>query len=196
MKGPSRRPTSRASGDLLPEFVPLGYLVQEPLHGYELYRRFGAGLADLWRLSESQMYATLKRLEERGLIVGAAPEKGSAASRRVLSPTPEGRRLFSAWLAEPSICSPRVLRLEFLTRLFFARRIDPAAMARLFAAQRDAVLAALDRLAVERAQRVSGFDVVDLALAFSENQLRSTLAWLDGSVGPAIGPAPDAPVSP
>jgi DNA-binding PadR family transcriptional regulator len=191
MKGPSRRPTSRASGDLLPGFVPLGYLVQEPLHGYELYRRFSAGLAGLWRLSESQMYATLKRLEERGLIVGAAPEKGSAASRRVLSPTVEGRRLFFAWLAGPSLCSPRVLRLEFLSRLFFARRLDPAAVAGLYAAQRDAVLAALARLGAERARPVPGFDVVDLALAFSESQLRSTLAWLDGGVGPALGTGPD-----
>jgi len=172
----------RHSGGLHPEFVPLGFLVEEPIHGYELYRRFGDALSGLWRLSESQMYATLKRLEERGLITGAAPEKGSAASRRVLSPTSVGQVMFATWLEEPSVCSPRVLRLEFLTRLFFARRIDPSSVPILLAAQRGAVHEALEQLGSQRSVPVPGFDVADSALAFSENQLRGAIAWLDTSV--------------
>jgi len=177
---------SRHFGDLRPEFVPLGFLVEEPTHGYELYRRFSETLAGLWRLSESQMYATLKRLEYHGLIESSAPEKGSAASRRVLSPTPGGRKLFDAWLAEPTVCSPRVLRLEFLTRLFFARRMAPDSIDGLFSDQRAVVAGALGRLGQSRNHAASGFDVFDLALAFSESQLRSALTWLDTDVGPML----------
>lgn len=176
----------RHFGDLRPEFVPLGFLVEEPTHGYELYRRFSETLAGLWRLSESQMYATLKRLEEHRLIEGSGLQKGSAASRRVLSPTAEGRRQFQAWLAEPSVCSPRVLRLEFLTRLYFARRMAPDSIGRLFADQRVLVSDALERLGQNRAPAAAGFDVFDLALAFSESQLRSALAWLDADVRPML----------
>ena len=177
---------SRHFGDLRPEFVPLGFLVEEPTHGYELYRRFSETLAGLWRLSESQMYATLKRLEYHGLIESSAPEKGSAASRRVLSPTPGGRKLFDAWLAEPTVCSPRVLRLEFLTRLFFARRMAPDSIDGLFSDQRAVVSDALGRLGQSRNHAASGFDVFDLALSFSESQLRSALTWLDTDVGPML----------
>lgn len=166
-----------------PEFVPLGFLVEKPTHGYELYRRFSDSLAGLWRLSESQMYATLKRLEEHGLVEGSAPQKGAAASRRILSPTVDGRRLFDAWLMEPSVCSPRVLRLEFLTRLFFARRLAPDSIGGLLVEQRALVADALGRLGKNRNQATAGFDVFGLALAFSESQLRSALAWLDTDVG-------------
>lgn len=176
----------RHFGDLRPEFVPLGFLVEEPTHGYELYRRFSETLAGLWRLSESQMYATLKRLEYHGLIESSAPEKSSAALRRVLSPTPEGRKLFDAWLVEPTVCSPRVLRLEFLSRLFFARRLALDSIGTMFADQRALVADALGQLGKNRNQAVEGFDVYDLALAFSENQLRSVLDWLDTDVGPML----------
>ncbi|HUW70340.1 MAG TPA: PadR family transcriptional regulator [bacterium] len=182
----ARGSMTRHFGDLRPEFVPLGFLVEEPTHGYELYRRFSETLAGLWRLSESQMYATLKRLEYHGLIESSAPEKGSAASRRVLSPTAGGRRLFDAWLAEPTVCSPRVLRLEFLSRLFFARRMAPDSIAGMFADQRVLVSDALGRLGESRGHDTAGFDVFDLALAFSESQLRSALAWLDADVAPAL----------
>jgi PadR family transcriptional regulator, regulatory protein AphA len=177
---------TRHFGDLHPEFVPLGLLVEESIHGYELYRRFGQTLAGLWRISESQMYATLKRLEDRGLVEGEQPEKGSAASRRVLSPSAEGRKVFETWLFEPSVCYPKVLRLEFLTRLFFAKRLLPDSVAALFIVQRALVAKALERSVANRAVPVEGFDVLDLALAFSEGQLRSALEWMDESVGPGI----------
>jgi DNA-binding PadR family transcriptional regulator len=186
MKDKHGAPVDRRFADLRPEFVPLGFLAEEAVHGYELYRRFSESLAGLWRISESQMYSTLKRLEERGLVEGSAPEKGSAASRRVLSITGSGRGLFEAWLAEPSACSPRVLRLEFLTRMFFARRSQPARVAALFDGQRATVVNALERSAANRASSGAGFDVFGLAVAFSESQLRSSLEWLDASVGPAM----------
>ncbi|MFH2116227.1 MAG: PadR family transcriptional regulator [Spirochaetota bacterium] len=164
----------------------MGFLVEESIHGYELYRRFGETIAGLWRISESQMYATLKRLEDRGLVDGNPPEKGAAASRRVLSPSTTGRALFDTWLFEPSVCNPKVLRLEFLTRLFFARRLAPGSVTGLFAAQRAFVVRALERQVVNRGGPSGGFNVFDLALAFSEGQLRSALEWLDASVGPAL----------
>ena len=176
----------RHFGDLRPEFVPLGFLVEEPIHGYELCRRFDETLAGLWRISESQMYATLRRLEDHGFAQGSSPEKVAAASRRVLSPSAAGRALFDAWLAEPSVCNPKVLRLEFLTRLFFARRLAPDSVAGLFEAQRAVIVRTLERHVENRGSPNPGFDVFDLALAFSESQLRSALEWMETSVKPGV----------
>jgi len=63
-------------GDVRPEYVFLGFLAESPAHGYQLYQQFKKDLSGLWHISESQMYASLKRLEKRGWI---APEEKSPA---------------------------------------------------------------------------------------------------------------------
>ncbi len=186
MNTPRGRKLEHHVAELRPEFVLLGFLLEKPAHGYELYKRFNESLAGLWRISESQMYATLRRLEERNLVAGAPLEKGSAASRRVLMPTDAGRTLFEAWLREPSVCSPRVLRLEFLSRLYFARQLAPDTVTRLFDSQHAAVVESLERLLENRLGSAGGFEVTELALAFSEGQLRSALEWLDTKVRPVL----------
>jgi hypothetical protein len=132
------------------------------------------------------MYATLKRLEDRAMLSGSPLEKGIAASRRVLKPTEAGCNLFESWLAEPSAYSPRVLRLEFLSRLYFARRMDPTSVGAIFDAQRVAVLGSLDKLLINQKPATDGFEVHHLALGFSEGQLRAALQWLDTQVKPAL----------
>jgi len=205
MKKPTTAAAKRHAPALRPEFVPLGFLVERPSYGYEVYRRFSESLSGLWGISESQMYATIKRLEDRGLVVHLAerdiadepdpvgerrPRRGPGAEKRLLAPSEAGRATFDAWLAEPTPTSPRVLRLEFVTRLFFASRSDPSAGAALFAAQRAAVVESIGRLrdgmAGSRAVDAAGFDPSALALSFSEGQLRAVLEWMDASVEPAL----------
>ena len=65
-------------------------------------------------------------------------------------------------------------------------RIAPESVSGLYEAQKTAVREALARLGAQRGFPASGFDACDLALAFSENQLRGALDWLDSSVGPVI----------
>ena len=177
----------RRSATLRPEYVPLGFLVEKPTHGYELYRRFSDTLSGLWRISESQMYATLKRLEERGILEGLPPTKGAAASRRMLVPTQAGRASFEEWLSTPTACNPRALRLEFLTRIFFARRIAPTRLAALCEGQRAAVERAIERTPSGSLHSLRDLDVQELARSFREIQLRSALRWLDESVSVSIG---------
>ncbi len=197
---PARRPP-----DLRPEFVALGLLAEGPAHGYELFRRFKASLGGLWRISESQFYATLKRLEARGLArpadaapTAAAPAaeapSGGAPGPRVLSLTPEGRALFDAWLAEPTAPSSRLLHLEFLARLHFLARLSPERVAGEAAAAAEAQARALagDIARLEAAQPAmssadpAGLDVGALSAAFRLSQLRAALAWIGESVLPAI----------
>ncbi len=156
--------------------MALGLLSGEPLHGYELYRRFQTDLAGLWRISESQMYGILKRLEARGLVSGSEFERGTAAARRRLSLTPAGRELLESWLLEPSPCTPRSLRLEFITRLHFVRSLHPDRAAGVLEAQRAAVAAEAARAGAERPR--SGID--GLASSFRKRQLEAALGWIEG----------------
>jgi len=67
----------------------LGLLAQGPRHGYELHSAFIAlaGGADQWDVKPPQIYSTLARLEEAGLVErdveGAVPLAGELAARGV-----------------------------------------------------------------------------------------------------------------
>ena len=188
----SVREPAHKSTSLRPELVLLGLLVLQECHGYELYRRFSETLAGLWHISESQMYATLKRLEEKNLLAASNAGEGLAVSRRILSPTSTGKALFESWLAGPSPCRPRTLRLEFLTRLYFARQLVPDSMPGLIEKQRSSVLESLQIMQPSQGKpcqqdpAAQGFDISRLADDFTTTQLRSALEWIDASIIPAL----------
>ena len=48
------------------EYVILGALMSGARHGYEIMQFLGSALDATWRLSTSQLYVLLKRLEEEG----------------------------------------------------------------------------------------------------------------------------------
>ena len=213
-------------GDVRPEYVFLGFLAESPAHGYQLYQQFKKDLSGLWHISESQMYASLKRLEKRGWI---APEEKSPAgadtdanggagakvdempparqSRQCYSLTAAGLAAYESWLSSPSPASPRLLKLEFLSRLYFALRRDVEFAYAIIEAQRSALEQELDRLTGTDALRIAQksdqssvqgpaqranqgrpmgaapkeallFDINILAKDFRIRQIQSTLEWL------------------
>lgn len=192
----STRPPRRTNAEARPEFVFLGLVIQAPGHGYDLAKRFKSTLAGLWRLSESQLYATLGRLEAKGLIEGDAeasrPEDDSRVghARRVLRATAAGREAFFSWLRTPGDAHPRSLRLEFLTRLFFTQALEPTRYDAVVRSQRDALALALAETEA-RAAELAAPTLAAEAAAFSAGQLRAALDWLDGLARrprPSAGP--------
>lgn len=158
--------------ELHPEYVFLGLLAREKLHGYGLYQLFRETLGGLWHISESQMYATLKRLEKRGWISGE--DGGPKPGGRLLSITTEGHRVFDAWLLAPTPLSPRALRLEFLSRLFFAQGQGPLAE-KLRTDQKRVLLTELRRTDPS----VKGA-IDQWAQDFRKRQIRTALEWIEG----------------
>lgn len=188
----SKAELARHSSILRPELVLLGLLMEKHCHGYELHKRFSETLADLWHISESQMYATLKRLEEKNLLAASTSGDGIAASRRILSPTSAGKTCFESWMTSPSPCRPRTLRLEFLTRLYFASQLAPDTVPTMIGDQRNSVLKSLQRMQ-EQLQKpgkqntaTKGLDIRGLADDFTIAQLRSALEWINTSIIPAF----------
>ncbi len=104
------------------EYALLGALMTGPRHGYEIRSFLRAGLGATWHIPTSQLYAQLKRLEERGDLGSSLEPQESRPSRRVFEITPRGRDTFLSWVSAPTL-HVRDLRVEFLAKLFFARRL-------------------------------------------------------------------------
>lgn len=133
------------TGNVSPEFALLGFLIAGPSHGYDLHQRFLEELGYVWHLSQSQAYAILKRLEQRGDISARVVEQEKLPTRQLLRITAQGRRRFDAWMDKVGV-NARSIRLEFLTRLYFARIYQPEKMTAIHEAQFNAVNATIERL--------------------------------------------------
>ncbi|MBN1311491.1 MAG: helix-turn-helix transcriptional regulator [Anaerolineae bacterium] len=77
----------------------LGLLLQHPRHGYELRAAFEAlvGGKQNWEVKPAQIYTTLARLEEAGLVVQQGVEQESGPAKRIYAVTPQGRAELDAW---------------------------------------------------------------------------------------------------
>jgi xanthine dehydrogenase accessory factor len=131
-----RRPLTAPENELLSvaEFALLGLLHQRPAHGYDLFRLLGGNtdLGSVFRLGLSQLYASLTKLETHGLVRGEVAE--AARARRVFHLTESGERQFLEWTQRP-VPSSRYIRVDFLAKLYFARRLDISAARALVASQ-------------------------------------------------------------
>jgi len=170
---------SRRIGTLSPEMALLGLLYDQPGHGYDLHRKVIADLKQVWHLSQSQAYAILKRLETQGDISAEEIAQEKLPSRQLLRMTPQGRERFLKWLDTPSGGSTRVIRLEFITRLYFINRYMPEKRRHAFNRQREATHLHIARL--EKVFTALSDEQIysKISLALRLKQLKSVLEWLD-----------------
>lgn len=161
-----------------PEHALLGFLYAQPNHGYNLHQQLMAELGHVWRVSQSQTYSILKRLKSQGLISSTALEQEKLPPRQVLRITPAGRRRFKEWLETPTRSSVRAMRLEFITRLYFAHKLFPNMLQMMLEIQSDAIVAALSRLERSRTGLPPEQTFNRLSLELRIRQLRSVRDWL------------------
>jgi DNA-binding PadR family transcriptional regulator len=134
------------AGNVSPEFALLGFLIAGPSHGYDLHQRFVTELGQVWHLSQSQAYAILKRLENRGDISTQVIEQEKLPARQVLHITEAGRRRFFDWLELGIGRTARSIRLEFLTRLYFTQLHRPENTPQIYTAQVAEIESTITRL--------------------------------------------------
>jgi len=154
--------------------VVLGYLLGGPAHGYELLARLHADLGRIWRVAPSQLYATLDRLERRGLIVGTREEQENRPARIRYTLTPQGEELFWRWVLSP-VPRLRLLRTELLPKLFFLLRLAPDRAPELLSAQREVLRDLEEKVRGEAPQDPFG----QALRSFRLHQLAAGLAWID-----------------
>lgn len=170
---------TRYIGSLSPEYALLGFLAEQPNHGYGLHQRLVNELGLVWHVSQSQVYSILKRLELGGDISGTVQEQDKLPSRWLYHLTPAGRARFEAWLDTPTGCSVRAIRVEFLTRLYFASRRGGSKADALINSQAEEIRKGLSRLTrlLDELPAEQVFNRLGLELRIT--QLSSILGWLE-----------------
>jgi PadR family transcriptional regulator AphA len=113
-------PTRLASSD----YVVLGMTGLGARSGYEIKRMVELSIRFFWTISPAQVYPSLAKLEQAGLLTGRDEPQGNRP-RRVYAQTPEGAAALQEWLTR-SEAMPFELRDIGMVKLFFADSLRPA----------------------------------------------------------------------
>jgi DNA-binding PadR family transcriptional regulator len=119
----------------------LGFLNYHPYSGYDLKKIFDTSVQHFWPADQSQIYRTLARLTEKGLVEMEKVPQEDRPDRKVYHITAAGRDELRRWLAgPPPLDEPRSAPL---IQVFFAGQLsDPEILAKFegFAAIMRAIL--------------------------------------------------------
>ena len=166
------------SGPRSPEYALLGFLYEQPKHGYNLHQQLITELGHVWHVSQSQTYAILKRLETQGYISSTTLKQVKLPARQILEITAEGRRRFEDWLHTPSGSSVRAIRLEFISRLYFANKLFPDMIETMIEDEATDINSALTRLKIAQKTIPPKQTFNRLSLELRIRQLHSVRSWL------------------
>jgi PadR family transcriptional regulator AphA len=161
------------------DYALLGLLRLGARHGYELAPYFASDgtLGLVCTLGVSRLYALLHALEELGLVHAESSVVSGGPPRKVFSLTESGEAAFQQWLDRP-IRQLRLIRQDFLLKLFFSRQLpgnDPSTLI-------ERQLVASRTVADELASRAETEAEASFAAMVYESRLamaRATIAWLE-----------------
>jgi DNA-binding PadR family transcriptional regulator len=172
-------PEIKHHGSLSPEFALLGFLYEQPSYGYDLHQRLVNELGFVWHISQSQAYTILNRLEAHGDISSTILEQEKLPSRQILKITPKGRKRFQEWLHTPICGSVHVIRLEFITQLYFTRKYAPINLKSLLDLQFAEINTTIHNLELNITELPADQIFNRLSLQLRIKQLSSVLDWLN-----------------
>ena len=159
----------------------LGFLAQKPRHGYELRAVFEAvvGGDANWDVKPAQIYTTLDRLQEAGLVKTTSDlGEGDQPSRRVYSITPEGDLVLREWFA--SGVPTEHQRDEVFVKLMVGLASGEADPARLIQTQRAHLYQELHAATTQRDAYDPHIELAQILLTDKTiMHLEADLRWLD-----------------
>lgn len=99
----------------------LGLLSYQPMTGYELKQFFDSSIEHFWNAELSQIYPTLKALEDAEFVSKHVEVQESRPNRKVYDVTEAGREEFLRWMRTST--PPADLRDPFLIKVFLGTEI-------------------------------------------------------------------------
>jgi DNA-binding PadR family transcriptional regulator len=99
--------------------ILLGFLNYGPLTGYDLKSLMESSTMHFWHAYHSQIYTTLRRMEEEQLVESELEDGDHPLNKRVYRITPQGRAALQSWL-QASLVATSQVKEELLVRLFFS----------------------------------------------------------------------------
>jgi DNA-binding PadR family transcriptional regulator len=155
----------------------LALLAKEPAHGYELKLALEQTFGEAYPSPNiGQIYVTLKRLEQDGLVCSQDVEQATRPNKRVYELTPAGREAVAAWVDEPSE-GPRI-RDEFFIKLVLAPMAGLADRMELINKQRRHYLGIMRNLTDLQAYTEHGDKAARLLIEGAILHLQADLDWL------------------
>lgn len=171
---------SRQTTPLSIEYVLLGFLEQEPVHGYDLYKKLHSfeAIGLVWQIKQSQLYALLERLEAEGLVTSSIIPGDSHPNRKQFHITSVGRQTFYAWRGSP-VQHGRDIRMEFLAKLYFALNEDVQVIIDLIDDQRNHCLEWLTdiQLLLEKTDDSQVYERI--VFGYRISQIKAIITWLE-----------------
>lgn len=103
------------------DHILLGIL-RRPGTGYDIKAAFDEVFNHFWQAQQSQIYRTLKRLEEEGSLASRKEASDRGPDRRVYRITDEGRERLREWLSGDPVVGED--RHTYLAQIFFLDELD------------------------------------------------------------------------
>lgn len=153
----------------------------EGVHGYDLARQYTHGaLGEIIRLESGMLYHHLKKLDRYGMITTQIERQADRPDRQLHTLTDHGREQLDTWLRAP-VRATREIRLDFLLKLFFTRRLFPGHLNTLIEQQRTVLTELSESLKLQMQEPVATGDAIEhhMALRLRLAQTGAALDWLD-----------------
>ena len=173
------------------KFALLGFLNYQAMTGYDLKQIIDESSAHFWHAYHSQIYTTLRKMEQDNLVTSRFVQEDSSPDRRIYTITPAGKTALKAWLDKtPTEKSP--VKEELLVRLFFSAGREPQEVLAELRLQRELhqeQAAAYQTISVHLAdqmaknvemERDTKFWQLTLNMGISYEQMY--LTWLDNTI--------------
>ena len=169
----------------------LGLLTHSPMTGYELKQFFDSSVQHFWNAELSQIYPTLKVLEENGFVEKHVEVQEARPNRKVYEITAEGREEFLRWVRAPQ--PPADLRDPFMIKVFFGTEVPTEDMLVLMRRQmeehqkvlafsetvlRERISDAVERKHISRASQLWWTLTLEMAMAYR----RTYIDWCERSM--------------
>jgi len=112
------------------EYAILGFLQYKPISGYDMKKMLDASIRHFWSADQSQIYRTLNKLTNEGLIDMKLVIQDNKPNSKIYHITERGKEEFLNWLNSPMpMVEPRI---SWLIQVFFAAQLSDDAIINIF----------------------------------------------------------------
>ena len=150
------------------KYAILGLLIKEPSYPYELSATFSQQTGNAWELNRGQVYQTVYRLEDEGLLERISSEPNAHGVKWIYRATDLGKSEYERWLLS-SREKVRPLRDDTLLKIAMAKPQDVSHLLGMIERQ--------EQLCAQRLQEYSEFEAKLVPFEEARN-------WED--VGPSL----------
>lgn len=103
------------------QFAILGYLASQDGTGYDIRAWLGR-ISTMWHESYGQIYPTLQRMTDEGLVTRTVEDGAKGSDKYMYSITGKGKKVLLEWLEEPVYFAPP--RSEIMLRVYFGKHVN------------------------------------------------------------------------